>query len=300
MRVRVCLIVVAYLGAVDTLSHMALGRQPSCPARGAHLRPRVSLISLNAITKADVRSDDIAAAESAATAIAAKPKWRGHLHRNGAIVFPLVAWELCHSAAAVSARELRAALMFSGGVEGILAVSAILHTTDWRRLHPKLARKVPEGQIFHPNWMRLLDYSMIFIGIGLICTSIGGLIMGHERAFRFIIAPIVWGSAVVGITSKAFILNSARWVEAAAFLLQGWACILGYPLIRAALTAQQLMWMFGGGLCFTLGVTAYVFQWPDFHWHRDRFRAHEAFHLSTIAGFSCFAVLLRSLILRGA
>lgn len=227
-----------------------------------------------------------------------KPKWRGHLHRNGAVVFPAIGWYLCRSAAAVSPRELRHVLMFCGGVEGILAVSAILHTTDWRRVQPQLARGSPENEIFHPNWMRLLDYSMIFIGIGLLCSSIGGLVMGHERVFRWIISPIVWGSAVVGIMSKVLIINSARWVEAAAFLLQGWACIIGYPSLRAALTTTQWMWLLGGGMCFTLGVIAYVFQWPDFRWHRDRFRAHEAFHLSTIAGFGCFSVLMRSLILK--
>ena len=41
-----------------------------------------------------------------------KPKWRGHLHRNGAVVFPAIGWYLCRSAAAVSPRELRHVLMF--------------------------------------------------------------------------------------------------------------------------------------------------------------------------------------------
>ena len=41
-----------------------------------------------------------------------KPKWRGHLHRNAAIVFPVVALDLCHAAASASSRDLRHALMF--------------------------------------------------------------------------------------------------------------------------------------------------------------------------------------------
>ena len=48
-----------------------------------------------------------------------------------------------------------------------------------------------------------------------------------------------------------------------------------------------------------LQVIAYVFQWPDFEWHRELFRAHEAFHLGTIGGFACFTVLMRSLLLAG-
>mmetsp|Transcript_58154 Transcript_58154/g.159606 ORF Transcript_58154/g.159606 Transcript_58154/m.159606 type:complete len:150 (+) Transcript_58154:109-558(+) len=137
---------------------------------------------------------------------------------------------------------------------------------------------------------------MIFLGIGLLYSSMGGLIMGHSAIFRRVIAPIVWGSAVVGIATKAVFINTARWIEAAAFLLQGWACILGYPIIRAVLSPAQWAIMFGGGLSFTLGVLAYVLQWPDFAWHRDRFRAHEAFHLGTIGGFGCFSLLMRSLL----
>ena len=69
-------------------------------------------------------------------------------------------------------------------VEGIVAVSGIMHTTDWRRKQPEQARGLPAGQEFHPQWIRLLDYSMIFVGIGLLCSSLGGLIMGHARVFH--------------------------------------------------------------------------------------------------------------------
>ncbi|KAL1523808.1 hypothetical protein AB1Y20_018730 [Prymnesium parvum] len=223
-----------------------------------------------------------------------KPRWRGRLHQAGAMIFPLVGFELYRTATA-STGGVSQALMFFAGVQGILAVSGVMHTTDWRQRHPELV--LPVGKIYHPQWIRLLDYSMIFVGIGLVCSSLGALIMGHAPVFRRVIAPIVWGSAIVGITMKACFINTARWVEAVAFLLQGWACILGYPVMRAVLSPQQWGVLFSGGMCFTLGVIAYVFQWPDFHWHRQHFRAHEAFHLGTIGGFGCFSLLMRSLLL---
>eukprot|EP00316_Scyphosphaera_apsteinii_P013310 CAMPEP_0119333124 /NCGR_PEP_ID=MMETSP1333-20130426/84394_1 /TAXON_ID=418940 /ORGANISM="Scyphosphaera apsteinii, Strain RCC1455" /LENGTH=216 /DNA_ID=CAMNT_0007343089 /DNA_START=207 /DNA_END=854 /DNA_ORIENTATION=- len=216
-----------------------------------------------------------------------------------------------------------------------MAVSAVLHTTDWtgrlerqinrltqcsamlvasaeaaanKQLSKRLAAvqrrlfalemaaaQVKTGSIYHPGWIRLLDYSAIFVGIALLYSSLGGLIMGDTVIFRRFISPLVWSGAIVGVLSKACFLDTARWVEAAAFLAQGWACLLGYRAIRAALTLNEGLLLLGGGLCFTLGVLAYVIQWPDFHWHRDHFRAHEVFHLGTIGGFSCMHMLMLSL-----
>jgi len=211
------------------------------------------------------------------------------------MIFPLMSLELCRAGAA-SAGGLLLALTFTAGVEGIMLVSGIMHTTNWRLLQPERARNAPAGKVFHPQWIRLLDYSMIFVGIGLLYSSMGFLIMGHTAMYQRVIAPIVWGSAALGIATKALFINTARWIEAVAFLAQGWACIIGAPIIREVLTPVQWTIMLSGGICFTLGVFAYVMQWPDFAWHRDRFRAHEVFHLGTVGGFGCFTLLMRSLL----
>ena len=85
------------------------------------------------------------------------PQWRGHLHRNGAAVFPLGAAWLCREAR--SSRALAHALVFAAAVQGIMSVSAVLHTTAWFRAH-RLQRA------------RLADYSMIFLGIAMLYSSL--------------------------------------------------------------------------------------------------------------------------------
>ena len=110
----------------------------------------------------------------------------------------------------------------------------------------------------------------------------GAQMIGSTAIYQHVILPLVWTSAAIGVGSKAIWINSPRWVEACAFLTMGWACILGYGAIRASLTTGQWLWLLMGGLSFSVGTSAYVLQWPDFKWHKEFFRAHEAFHLGTI------------------
>ena len=215
-----------------------------------------------------------------------KPLWRGELHRIGALVYPVVGpATLCFAAS--SSRALAHSLLFSAALEGILVVSAILHTRDWTGREKALER-----------W-RLADYSMIFIGIGLFYMSLGAQLMGGTRIFNLLIAPLVWTAAAVGVGGKILALNQPRWVEALAFLSQGYAWVLGYGVVKARLTPWEWSTLMGGGICICAGVLAYVLQWPSYDWHRRRFQAHEAFHLGTIGMFGFFFLTMLSLVGRG-
>jgi hemolysin III len=178
-----------------------------------------------------------------------------------------------------------AALVFSLGVEGIMGISAMLHKVHWRS----------ENML---ERARLADYSMIFVGIALIYQSLGASLLGHTRVFHYAILPLVWGGATIGIGTKAVSLNQPRWVEAIAFLSQGWACMLGAKPMREAITSKEWRLLLSGGLSITAGVAAYIAQWPDFRWHRKKFRAHDAFHLSTMGMFACFYCAMDSLMRR--
>ena len=214
------------------------------------------------------------------------PMWRGMLHRNGAFTFPLAAFPLLR--AATCKRGVVHALFFLLAVQGIMSVSALLHTTDWSKFYagrPEVQLEALNHGNPAPKWIRLADYSMIFIGIALCYSGLGGAIMGHAPIFKFGILPVVWGGAAAGVVGKIFALNTPRWVEAASFLTMGWAVLPGLGAIRATLTMAEWHWLFSGGLFFSVGCMAYLLQWPDFSWHRKYFRAHEAFHLGTMGGF---------------
>ena len=172
-----------------------------------HLRARPVTARLN------VPEEGVLPGAPVAGTLEDKPRWRGQLHLGGAMIFPLMSLELCRAGCA-SVGGLTKALMFSAGVEGIMAISGIMHTTNWRLLQPVAARGVPDTKVFHPQWIRLLDYSMIFLGIALLVSSLGGLILGQTLIFQQVIAPIVWGTAVVGISSKTLFINNPRCTDA--------------------------------------------------------------------------------------
>mmetsp|Transcript_130330 Transcript_130330/g.236926 ORF Transcript_130330/g.236926 Transcript_130330/m.236926 type:complete len:260 (+) Transcript_130330:58-837(+) len=212
-----------------------------------------------------------------------RPAWRGNLHKYGSFIYPLFAAKLVR--AARTRASASTAVIFSLGVEGIMAVSAVLHKVKWQ--HNTALQRA-----------RFFDYSMIFVGIALLYQSLGASLLGHTKIFRRAILPLVWGGAAVGIGAKALCLNQPRWVEALAFLAQGWACMLGARPMREAVTPSEWRLVLAGGLAITAGVAAYTSQWPDFSWHRSKFRAHEAFHLSTVSMFACFYCAMDSLVRR--
>uniref|UniRef100_A0A7S2HV82 Hemolysin III n=1 Tax=Octactis speculum TaxID=3111310 RepID=A0A7S2HV82_9STRA len=182
-------------------------------------------------------------------------------------------------------------------IEGILATSAVLHTTDWTQKVSSEGKLVWNEEA-KPLWIRRLDYSMIFIGIASICTSICGLIMGDSRVYRQLITPVVWLAAFFGIGSKIISVNTPRWAEGALFLAQGWACLLGYSDFVAGSLPGEWAWMLAGGLFMSVSVFAYILQWPKYEWHTEKFAAHEVFHLGTVGGFSCFYAVMLSLVPR--
>lgn len=197
-----------------------------------------------------------------------RPQLRGELHKASAILYPpLGGLPLFLRASTPSLKA--ASLVFSLAVEGILGVSATLHTFPWRREGVyRIARKV--------------DYAMIFVGIALFYSSLGRLLLGAAPSFGTVEAA-VWTCAAAGVALKCVFLEAPRWLEASIFLAQGWA---GASLLPALVAESPAV--VGGGLCVTLGAVAYGMQWPNHPRHISLFGPHEVFHLSTVACFLSF------------
>ena len=95
----------------------------------------------------------------------------------------------------------------------------------------------------------------------------------------------MWGLAVLGITFKAIFIHRMEFLSLAIYLLMGWILVIAIVPLWRTLPPGGLAWLFGGGLCYTLGAGFYA-------WHRLRFH-HAIWHLFVVAGSAChfFAVL---------
>lgn len=202
-----------------------------------------------------------------------KPRLRGELHRAGAFLYPpLLGIPLYLKSKPDYQKEC---LLFSLAVEGIMVVSATLHTFAWQcEEHHQIARKA--------------DFAMIFVGIALFYSSMGKLLLGSVSIFRAIIEPLVWICAVAGVLTKWFVPNAPPWLNAIVFLIQGWACGPLVPVLFRTASVPEAVGMVLGGIFITLGATAYSIQWPRGHAHTHIFGPHEMFHLGTLFMFVSF------------
>ena len=217
-----------------------------------------------------------------------KPVLRGQFHKWGAILFPpLLGLPLCRKALTANAAKatnapnfFKASLLFCLGIESVLVISATLHTFPWKtETNHQKARK--------------LDFTGIFFGTACLYSSMGKLAMGDHFLWNPI-ERIVWACAILGTVLKWKVPDCPHWVNAAVFLVQGWA---GFPLVPdllfgKATSLTTAFSMFLGGIFVTLGALAYSFQWP-YNKHQKApyqivFGPHEVFHIASLFCFGCF------------
>lgn len=139
---------------------------------------------------------------------------------------------------------------------------------------------------------RVLDHASIYLLIAGTYTPF--CLATLQGAWGWTLFGLIWGLAVVGITLKSILLSMAGhllgqrlWeaVSLAIYLLMGWLVVIAIVPLWRALPAGGIAWLFGGGLCYTLGAGFYA-------WHRLPYH-HALWHLAVVAGTGChFASVL--------
>lgn len=131
--------------------------------------------------------------------------------------------------------------------------------------------------------LRRIDHSMIFVYIAATYTPI--CLIPLRGPWGWTIFGIVWGVALFGIFMKMFWLHAPRWLSTGLYLGLGWVVIIGiYPLIMS-LPLGGVLWLFAGGIMYSIGAVIYAKKWPNPV--PDVFGFHEIFHLFVIAGSLC-------------
>ena len=97
---------------------------------------------------------------------------------------------------------------------------------------------------------------------------------------------VVWGLALLGILSRAMVLNRYPAVAVAFYIAMGWVAVVAVKPILAAIPIGCLILLLIGGVAYTAGVIFYA-------WERLPYN-HAVWHFFVLAGsaFQFFAVLL--------
>ena len=136
--------------------------------------------------------------------------------------------------------DIVAAILFAATMIGMYLISTLYHAIQ----HQGVKRI-----------MRKLDHSVIFVFIAgtyspICLTGLGG-------AWGWTLFAVEWSLALLGITLNILDYKALKKIEVAAYIMMGWAIVVGFvPLVRSV-PIQSVVLLIAGGLAYTLGTVWY-------------------------------------------
>ena len=132
--------------------------------------------------------------------------------------------------------------------------------------------------------LRLIDHISIYLLIAGTYTPF--TLVTLQGSLGWTLFGVIWGLALVGVVFKLCV-PPGRWeaVSIVLYLGMGWVAVVAFKPLHASLSTAGLIWVFAGGLAYTLGVVFYF-------WHSIRHH-HAIWHVFVMLGSAChfFAVM---------
>ncbi len=130
------------------------------------------------------------------------------------------------------------------------------------------------------RWLQRLDHVAIFLLIA--GTYVPVCLWLLDGAWRIGMLVLIGVIALAGSVLKLVWIDCPTRLSTALYLALGWIVIIPAHRIFPQLTTEQLAWLVGGGLTYTLGALVYVAERPD-PWPRV-FGHHDVWHLFVLGG----------------
>ncbi len=137
-----------------------------------------------------------------------------------------------------------------------------------------------------------IDHMMIFVLIAGTYTPI--CLIPLNGLFGLTLLTIVWVIAIAGIFFKIFWMNAPRWLNTGIYIGMGWIIIIAIFPLSNVLSSSSILWMFAGGIAYTIGGVIYGTKWPPIT--TKNFGFHEIFHIFVLLGSYCHYVVMNTLI----
>lgn len=128
--------------------------------------------------------------------------------------------------------------------------------------------------------LRKIDHSMIYLLIAGTYTPI--CLVTLKGKLGWTLFALIWSLAISGIIMKIFWLNAPRWLYTAFYVILGWLAIFFIGPIYRAIPLKGFIWLFSGGVLYTLGALIYATKLPLFKFKHLGF--HEIFHIFILLG----------------
>lgn len=125
--------------------------------------------------------------------------------------------------------------------------------------------------------LNIIDHASIYVLIAGTYTPF--TLITLKGATGWVIFGISWGLALTGLILKLFFTGKYNIVSTIMYVFMGWIIIFAIkPLIRQ-LPLEGLLWLFAGGVSYTMGAILYSMDKIKFN--------HAVFHLLVLIGSFC-------------
>ena len=170
--------------------------------------------------------------------------------------------------ALADARRIVAGIVYAVGLLALYGASTAYHSvvagTAWKRR------------------LRRIDHAAIYVFIAGSYTPV--LLVPLRGGWGWSLLVVVWTTAVVGCYLKLFrFRGDARW-STLLYLLMGWVGFVAIVPICRTIALPGVVWILGGGVCYSAGVAFYAM-------HRLRFH-HAIWHGFVAAGSVCHFIAI--------
>lgn len=131
--------------------------------------------------------------------------------------------------------------------------------------------------------LRKVDHSMIYVLIAGTYAPI--CLIALKESFGRGLFIIIAALATLGIILKMFWFNAPRWLYTSFYVFMGWISIVTIVPLARVIPNSGIVWLFIGGVLYTLGAVIYGTKWPPMK--SKVFGFHEVFHIFVLMGSFC-------------
>ncbi|MDO5981302.1 PAQR family membrane homeostasis protein TrhA [Flavivirga spongiicola] len=124
------------------------------------------------------------------------------------------------------------------------------------------------------HYFRIIDHISIYLLIAGTYTPV--LLIALHKSFGWELFWIVWGIAAFGIVLKLFFTGRFEVFSTGLYLIMGWLIIFDFPNLSDNIGSDGVLFLFLGGLSYTVGIVFYAIQKIPFN--------HVIWHLFVLAG----------------
>jgi len=161
-----------------------------------------------------------------------------------------------------TAKHITSFAIFGGSLIVLYAASTLYHYAK----NPDLRLK-----------LNILDHSAIYVLIAGTYTPFTLVVL--KGWVGWTIFGVSWGLAIAGIIFKVFYFGKYDKISTIAYVLMGWVIIFAIKPLIESFPTPGLIWLFAGGLAYSIGAIFYSFKGVRF--------SHVIFHLFVLLGSFC-------------